>query len=157
VLLFILIILGLFVTAIDPTGIAANHGYVINGQALTGINQAFLIIGLTMVLVGIVIRFVAIATLGKNFSGLLRIRNDHTLVRTGIYRRVRHPAYLGAILLFLGIPVMLSSILGFLTMLLLVAYLMFRIKLEEKMLIARFGDEYREYMMHSNRLLPFVY
>jgi protein-S-isoprenylcysteine O-methyltransferase Ste14 len=106
---------------------------------------------------GIVIRFVAIATLKRNFSGALRIRADHTLVKSGIYKRVRHPAYLGAIVLFTGIPVMASSLLGLLVMLLLVPYLLHRIKLEESMMIERFGKEYEEYMRSSNRLLPFVY
>jgi protein-S-isoprenylcysteine O-methyltransferase Ste14 len=100
---------------------------------------------------------VAIATLKRNFSGLLRIREGHTLTKKGIYHWIRHPAYLGAIILFLGIPVMLSSILGFLVMLLLVPYLLHRIKLEERMLIERFGAEYEEYMRQSKRLIPFVY
>jgi protein-S-isoprenylcysteine O-methyltransferase Ste14 len=156
-LLFFLIMLGLIVTALDPTSIAANHGYKVSGLTLTGIIMALFIIGLVMIISGIVVRLIAIITLGKNFSGRLRIREGHTLVKTGIYHWIRHPAYLGAILLFLGFPVMVSSILGLLTTMLLVAYLLYRIKLEEKMLIDRFGDEYIEYMGQSKRLLPFVY
>lgn len=157
ILLFVLIIFGLIVTAVDPTGLAAKSGGTVSGLSLTGINLVLLIVGLAMVFSGIIIRFIAIGTLGKNFSGLLRIREGHTLVTTGIYRWVRHPAYLGAILLFVGIPVAVSSVLGFLAMLLLVVYLLFRIRLEEKMLTSRFGDEYREYVKRSKRLIPFVY
>lgn len=157
ILLFVLIIFGLIVTAIDPTGLAAKSGGTVSGMSLTGINMALLILGLAMVFSGIIIRFIAIWTLGKNFSGLLRIREGHTLVTNGIYRWVRHPAYLGAILLFVGIPIAVSSLLGFLAMLLLVIYLLYRIKLEERMLTLRFGDEYREYMARSKRLIPFVY
>ncbi|MBI0583870.1 MAG: isoprenylcysteine carboxylmethyltransferase family protein [Methanomassiliicoccus sp.] len=156
-LLFVLIFFGLIVTVLDPTGIAADGHVAITDRSLTAVEQALLITGASMVLSGIVIRVIAIVTLGKNFSGRLRIREDHTLVRTGIYRYVRHPAYLGAILLFLGIPVMVSSILGFLAMFLLVIYLLYRIRLEERMLITRFGEEYLEYMRHSKRLIPFIY
>ncbi len=156
-LLFIIIALGLLVSALDPTGIAASRGSVISAESLSGINLALFGIGLVMIFAGFIIRLVAVAALKKNFSGRLRIRDDHTLVKTGIYRWIRHPAYLGAILMFLGIPIMLSSLLGFLVMFLLVPYLLQRIKLEEGMLIERFGAEYEEYMGESKKLIPFVY
>jgi protein-S-isoprenylcysteine O-methyltransferase Ste14 len=155
--LFVIMFLGLIATALDPTGLAGKSGGVIRAESFSGINLGLLVLGLVMVVAGMVIRFVAIATLKRNFSGALRIRADHTLVKNGIYRRVRHPAYLGAILLFTGIPVMLSSLLGFLVMLLLVPYLLHRIKLEESMMIERFGKEYEDYMRSSKRLIPFVF
>jgi protein-S-isoprenylcysteine O-methyltransferase Ste14 len=155
--LFFIIFLGFVAIAFDPTGLAAHSHGVINAESFSAINPVLLAIGLAMCVAGVVIRFVAIATLKRNFSGALRIRADHTLVKNGIYRRVRHPAYLGAILLFTGIPVMLSSPLGFLIMLLLVPYLLHRIRLEESMMIERFGKEYEDYMRSSKRLIPFVY
>jgi protein-S-isoprenylcysteine O-methyltransferase Ste14 len=155
--LFVIIILGIIVTAVDPLGLAGDNGGVIEGESVPLINQVMLAIGLVMIVAGIIIRFVAIATLKKNFSGALRIRDDHTLVKTGIYKRLRHPAYLGAILIFIGIPVMISSPLGLLVMLLLVPYLLHRIRLEEGMMIERFGKEYEDYMRSSKRLIPYVY
>ncbi len=155
--LFVIIFLGLIATALDPTGIAASTGGVINADSFSAVNPFLLAIGLVMIISGAVIRLVAIATLRRNFSGALRIRADHTLVTSGIYRRVRHPAYLGAILLFIGIPIVLSSVLGLLVMLLLVPYLLHRIKLEERMMIERFGKEYEDYMRSSKRLIPFVF
>jgi protein-S-isoprenylcysteine O-methyltransferase Ste14 len=155
--MFVIIFLGLIATALDPTGVAASSHGVITAESLSVINLALLAIGLVMFVAGVVIRFVAMATLKRNFSGALRIRADHTLVKSGIYKRVRHPAYLGAILLFTGIPVMVSSLFGFLVMLLLVPYLLHRIKLEESMMIERFGKEYEDYMRSSKRLVPFVF
>jgi protein-S-isoprenylcysteine O-methyltransferase Ste14 len=155
--LFVIILLGFIAIAIDPAGLAAGNGEAIETGSLPLINLIMLAIGLIMVVAGFVIRIVAIATLKRNFSGALRIREDHTLVRNGIYKRVRHPAYLGAILIFTGIPVMLSSPLGFMVMLLLIPYLLHRIKLEEGMMIERFGKEYEDYMRSSKRLIPFVY
>jgi protein-S-isoprenylcysteine O-methyltransferase Ste14 len=155
--LFLIIFLGFVATALDPTGLAARSHGVINAESFSGTSTVLLAIGLIIVVAGMVVRLVAIATLKKNFSGALRIRADHILVKHGIYRRVRHPAYLGAILLFAGIPIMLSSLLGFLVMLLLVPYLLHRIKLEERMMIERFGKAYEDYMRSSKRLFPFIY
>jgi protein-S-isoprenylcysteine O-methyltransferase Ste14 len=156
-MLFVLIFLGIAASVLDPTGLVAGHGQVVRFESLSGINLIFMAIGLFMVILGFILRFVAIATLKKNFSGLLRIREGHTLVKNGIYHWVRHPAYLGAILLFLGIPIMLSSVIGFVVTFLLVPYLLYRIKLEESMMIERFGKEYEDYMRQSKKLIPFVY
>jgi protein-S-isoprenylcysteine O-methyltransferase Ste14 len=155
--LFVIIFLGLIAIPLDPTGSAASNGGVIDAESLKGIHGVLFAIGLVMVLVGVAIRFIALATLRRNFSGALRIRADHTLVRHGIYRRIRHPAYLGAIVLLVGIPVMLSSLLGILVMLLLIPYLLHRIKLEERMMIERFGKEYEDYIHSTKRLIPFIY
>jgi protein-S-isoprenylcysteine O-methyltransferase Ste14 len=157
VLPYMIIMLGFAAMIADPTGIVASHGFAIKSQTLLDENLALVAIGFVVLIAGLVIRFVAIVTLKKNFSGLLRLRDDHTLVKTGVYRWVRHPAYLGAVLLFLSFPIMLSSILGFVIMFLLVPYFLHRIKLEEWMLIGRFGAEYEEYMKHTKRLIPFLY
>ncbi|HUL40054.1 MAG TPA: isoprenylcysteine carboxylmethyltransferase family protein [Methanomassiliicoccales archaeon] len=155
--LFAIIFLGLIVTGVDPFGLAASNGGTINAGSLSATDLVFFGIGLAMIVAGFAIRLVAISTLKKNFSGALRIREGHTLVTYGIYKYVRHPAYLGAIVLFAGIPVMFSSFLGLLVMLLLIPYLVHRIKLEEGMMIERFGKEYQDYMLTSKRLIPFVY
>jgi protein-S-isoprenylcysteine O-methyltransferase Ste14 len=154
--LFFILMAGIVTSILDPTGIGAWKG-TINFDSITELNRFMIVLGLAMIIAGIAIRFVAIATLRRNFSGLLRIREGHTLVKNGIYKYVRHPAYFGAIVLFLGFPVMLSSIIGFVVMLLLVPYLLHRIKLEESMLIGHFGVEYKEYMKTSKKLIPFVY
>jgi protein-S-isoprenylcysteine O-methyltransferase Ste14 len=157
VLPFLIFGLGIAVSVVDPTGIAGSHGTEINSGTLLSQNFDLVVVGLLMLISGIVIRLVAITTLKKNFSGRLRLRDDHYLVKTGIYQYIRHPAYLGAILLFLSFPIILSSILGFLIMLTLVPYFLHRITLEERMLIERFGAEYEEYRKHSKRLIPLLY
>lgn len=156
-LLYVILIAGFLATALDPTGLTAKDVDALGTAPLPFTNMVMLIVGLLMLIAGMAIRLVAIATLKSNFSGLLRIREGHTLVTNGIYHWVRHPAYLGAILLFLAFPVMLSSILGLLVMSLLIPYLLHRMTLEEKMLVERFGAEYEEYMRQSKRLIPLVY
>jgi len=150
--LFAVLGLGLVVSYLDPTDLAVN-----GNNSFSSIDLAMRWVGVGMVLSGIIIRLVAIVTLKKNFSGRLRIREGHTLVKNGIYHWIRHPAYLGLIVLYLGVPLIVSSVLGFLVILLIVPLLLHRIKLEERMLIERFGAEYEEYRRHSKRLIPFVY
>jgi len=53
-------------------------------------------------------------------------------------------------------PPVFSSLYGFILMLELIPLTIYRIKIEEKMLIEKFGDEYREYMKKTKRLIPFV-
>lgn len=115
------------------------------------------VIGLISMLSGIVIRKWAKMNLGRNFSSGLRILNGHRLVTDGIYRYIRHPAYSGNFLFWFGTPLLFSSLYGFLVMLLLVPCFLYRMKIEESMLIERFGDEYLDYMKRTKRLIPFVY
>ena len=156
VILFVILGCSLMTSILDPTNIARN-GNTISVTSLSGINQAMVWIGIGLILIGMIIRFFAIITLKKNFSGRLRIRADHNLVTNGIYHWIRHPAYLGGILFFLGFPIIMSSVLGFLVMFLIVPLILRRIRNEESMLIERFGSEYEEYIKQSKKLIPFIY
>jgi protein-S-isoprenylcysteine O-methyltransferase Ste14 len=82
--------------------------------------------------------------------------NTSVLVRTGLYRYIRHPLYLSIFLL--GTGVMLKQTgplqLGLGAVNLLAIYLTARI--EEKEMVARFGDEYVEYMKESKMFIPFL-
>jgi protein-S-isoprenylcysteine O-methyltransferase Ste14 len=155
--LFASMFAGLLATALDPTSILRGSSGYVNVASLPPLNQALLWIGIAMIFAGLIIRMVAIINLRRNFSGRVRIREGHTLVTSGIYHYIRHPAYLGAMILFLGFPVALSSVLGFIVTLSLVAILFYRIRVEEKMLLEHFGAEYAEYMKRSKRLIPFIY
>jgi protein-S-isoprenylcysteine O-methyltransferase Ste14 len=152
-ILYFIMIIAVVASSLDPTSIAAGKSSV----SLTDVNLILMGVGVGLIFLGLIIRIVTIGTLRKNFSTRLRIREGHTLVTNGIYHWIRHPAYLGLILIILGIPVLLSSVLGFLVMLLIVPLLLHRIKLEEAMLIGQFGDEYENYMRQTKRLIPFLY
>jgi protein-S-isoprenylcysteine O-methyltransferase Ste14 len=155
--LFASMFAGLLATALDPTSIIGGRSGRIDISSLPPLNQVLLWTGIAMIFSGLIIRMVAIINLRRNFSGMVRIREGHTLVTTGIYHYIRHPAYLGAIVLFLGFPVALSSVIGFAVTLSLVAILLYRIKVEEKMLLEHFGTEYADYMKRSKRLVPFLF
>jgi protein-S-isoprenylcysteine O-methyltransferase Ste14 len=92
-------------------------------------------------------------------SPLVRIQTERRqkVVSTGVYRFVRHPMYLGAVLMFVGTPLLLGSAVGLLVGLAMTVLLARRIVREERVL----GDElegYREYKQKvPYRLLPFVW
>lgn len=87
----------------------------------------------------------------------LQIIEDHRLVTEGLYRHIRHPIYLGETLRNLGFVMIPSSLYGMLLITVATIFLLFRIEIEEKMLIDKFGEEYREYQRNTNKLIPYIY
>jgi len=114
-------------------------------------------IGLTLFVIGLTIMIVGQITLWENYSGFVVIKKGHQLITHGIYRFTRNPIYLGAIIVFTGLPVYAASVYGFLAMLVQTPILLFRIKMEEKMLAEHFGDEYEAYRTATKKLIPFLY
>lgn len=115
------------------------------------------IIGIIMFIIGLIISINAQATITKNYSWTLQIREGHTLVTNGLYTYVRHPVYLGTFIRVIAIPIYASSLLGFLLGLLAIPILNYRIGLEERMLVEEFGEEYKQYKEHTWKLFPFIY
>jgi protein-S-isoprenylcysteine O-methyltransferase Ste14 len=92
-------------------------------------------------------------------SPLVRIQEERkqTVVSTGVYGFVRHPMYLGALLMLIGTPLMLGSIYGVLIGVAITFLLMGRIVGEEKML-SRELEGYQEYKEKvCYRLIPHVW
>jgi protein-S-isoprenylcysteine O-methyltransferase Ste14 len=92
-------------------------------------------------------------------SGLARIQSERKqrVVSTGVYAFVRHPMYLGMILMFTGAPLLLASRFGLVMAAAITLLLAFRITREER-LLAEELDEYEEYRRKvRHRLLPFVW
>ena len=92
--------------------------------------------------------------LGKNLTDTVVTRKEHSLVTSGPYRWVRHPFYLAGALGGLGACLATANwslaVVGTIGLL----FLYFRTRIEEEKLIARFGDEYRNYARRVGRFLP---
>jgi protein-S-isoprenylcysteine O-methyltransferase len=118
----------------------------------------FTAIGVVLAAAGFLIRVVAMRTLGEFFTRTLRIREKHRVVSDGIYRRVRHPGYLGTILFFVGSGIATAN---FITTLLILAAILptfvRRIAVEERMLTDQLGEEYSDYKAKTWKLIPFVF
>jgi len=114
-------------------------------------------VGLAVFVGGTVLRQVGKRTLGRSYSYGLRTLKDQKLIQHGVYRHIRHPITLAAIIYTPAIPLVLSSLYGFLVMLGIVPLFLYRIGIEEKMLIEKFGPEYIQYMKRTKRLIPLIY
>lgn len=112
-------------------------------------------LGLGLFLIGVSMRRVAKRTLGKYYS--YGLKTPEKLVKHGIYKHIRHPIYLAMLLYTIGTPLFFSSLYGFLLTLGFIPFILYRIKIEEKILIEKFGDKYQEYMKKTKKLVPYIY
>ena len=113
--------------------------------------------GLLAFLAGSLIRLMTLFALGNRFSALVAVQPDHRLKTDGVYRFVRHPSYLGALLAMAGWTLVFRSGPGLLLALLMIPFVLVRIQDEERFLASEFGDEYERYRRRTWRLLPLVY
>jgi protein-S-isoprenylcysteine O-methyltransferase Ste14 len=95
--------------------------------------------------------------LGKLYSGEVTIQQNHQLITSGPYRCIRHPRYLGAVLLALGLPLIFRSWVGLVMCPAVVAIILLRIRDEEALMQREFGQEWEAYCQKSWRLIPGVY
>ena len=114
-------------------------------------------LGIALYVVGGALRLWPVFVLGHRFSGLVAIQPEHKLVTEGIYGVIRHPSYLGLLVNSLGWGLAFRSGVGVLLMVVLVPLLVQRIRAEEALLRAHFGDEYEAYRRRTSRLIPGVY
>ena len=117
-----------------------------------------LYIGSALIVFGMLIRFIAIRTLGKFFTVNLALHGDHTLIKAGLYKYIRHPSYSGSLLSFLGFGLSLNNWLSLMIIIvpILITFIN-RINIEEKLLENQFGTEYSDYKKKTERLIPFLY
>jgi len=119
---------------------------------------AISVAGLILILVGLIIRWIAILTLRRYFTTDVSIQEGHRLVATGIYGIIRHPAYLGSLLSFLGLGLTFSNWLSALVIIgpIFLAF-RYRIMVEEQVLVDHFGAAYDQYRRRTKRLIPKIY
>jgi protein-S-isoprenylcysteine O-methyltransferase Ste14 len=114
--------------------------------------------GLILIIIGLIVRVVAIATLGKAFSANVAIRKTQSVQRSGLYRFVRHPSYLGMELIFLAAGIHAHNWISLAILLIFpTAAVLYRIRVEEEALLGAFGHDYADYIKTTKRLIPGVY
>lgn len=115
-------------------------------------------LSLAVLVAGLTIRAVAIVTLGKAFSVNVAIRSEQKVQRTGLYRFVRHPSYLGMEVGFLAIGLWTRNWACLVWVFVLPTLaILYRIHVEEAALREAFGEEYADYSRVTKRLFPGVY
>jgi protein-S-isoprenylcysteine O-methyltransferase Ste14 len=96
--------------------------------------------------------------LGRNWSISLQLRKDHQLITSGIYRNIRHPMYSAFWLWAIAQACLLPNWFAGFAGLVGFGFLFFgRIAREEQMMLESFGDEYREYMSRTYRIIPLIF
>jgi protein-S-isoprenylcysteine O-methyltransferase len=107
---------------------------------------------------GTALRWWAVVHLGRFFSVDVALASDHRVVETGPYRVVRHPSYTGLLLQCAGLGIVLGTALSlFVIIVPTFLVLVHRIRVEERVLLANFGNDYAAYTRRTKRLLPGVF
>ena len=113
--------------------------------------------GLATYLFGIAYANWAAITLGRFYAPTVQVQIDHRVIDKGPYRFVRHPRYAGGLLAYLGLGLALQSWAAVLVLLIATGLgYIYRIRVEERFLIAELGDDYIEYCKRTKRIIPFV-
>jgi protein-S-isoprenylcysteine O-methyltransferase len=147
----------LWVVIIVSIWLAIQMVWIARGATLPYL-RGFYVFGFCAFLGGLILRWYSIGYLGRYFTVNVAIDPEHELVDSGPYRYIRHPSYTGALLAFLGLGLCLGNWLSilFLTVPIIGAFL-WRIRIEETALLEALGQDYRDYMRRTERLVPWVY
>jgi protein-S-isoprenylcysteine O-methyltransferase Ste14 len=113
--------------------------------------------GVALALAGFALLQWAQVTLGKSWSDTPRMLKEQTLITRGPYQFIRHPIYT-AFILILGSILLISAnwFIGLAWLGMTVLEVTSRIGFEESLMLEYFGDQYREYMKRTGRLLPLL-
>lgn len=116
------------------------------------------VIGMGLVVIGFVIRIHSILTLKQFFTYSVAKVENHKIIESGLYKFIRHPGYLGQLIIFIGISTSISNWLSVLFMMIPIAsgYL-YRIKIEERFMIEQLGKDYLDYQERTKRIIPAIY
>ena len=114
-------------------------------------------LGILLLYAGIALRFSAMVALGSYFTTTVAVAPEQPVIDVGPYRRIRHPAYTGLLLILLGFGL---GLLNWLSLLVVMGSALigcgYRIWVEEDALQEQLGHGYQEYMRRTKRIIPFV-
>ncbi len=114
-------------------------------------------IGVGALTAGSLLRRHCFRMLGKSFTAVVVVAQDQAVVERGAYRWVRHPSYTAAGLMFGGIALALGNWVSLaLLMSAVVAGYAYRVRIEERALLATLGEPYRAYMQRTKRFIPMI-
>ncbi len=115
-------------------------------------------LGVAVGALGLPLRLWAVLTLRERYTRTLFVHENHAIERSGPYRFVRHPGYLGSLLTMNGIALATGNA-AVLVASLVVTFAAYahRIRVEDAMLVAAFGDAYDEYRREVRGLIPFLW
>jgi protein-S-isoprenylcysteine O-methyltransferase Ste14 len=110
--------------------------------------------GLALTALGVGISIWARLSLGSNWSGMVTLKNDHVLVRKGLYRWIRHPIYTGILLGMVGTAMIRGRLGSSIGVGIVLAAFYFKARREERFLREEFGSGFEEHSRHTGMFLP---
>jgi protein-S-isoprenylcysteine O-methyltransferase Ste14 len=113
-------------------------------------------IGLALLVAGLVFSVWARVHLGRNWSGIVTVKEGHELIRTGPYACVRHPIYTGILTAVLGTAIVSATVRAALGFAIITTALVIKLRVEERFMRETFPAEYPAYAASVPALIPFT-
>jgi len=115
-------------------------------------------IGLSLIVLGFILRVWSVITLGASFRTTIETHTDQRVVSIGPYKQLRHPSYSGILLICCGYGIAYQNWLSLaFAVILPLAALLYRIRIEEVALVSSIGSDYVEYQKKTKKLIPWVW
>lgn len=144
--------------ALITTGYALSFSIGATGTGRIYHWDTFFAIGVVLIVIGLIIRIQSILSLKQYFTYSVAKVEDHKLIETGLYKSIRHPGYLGQVIIFIGISTLLSNWISILLMIIpIVIGYGYRISVEEKFMTEQLGQTYLDYKKRTKRIIPLIY
>ena len=124
------------------------------GKRFVADTSAAAVIGVTLTTAGVAFAIWARWHLGANWSAIVSIREQHELIRTGPYRRVRHPIYTGMLLAMAGTALVLGELRGLLAFAITLFAFYWKARKEEAWLTREFGESFEAHTKQTGMFLP---
>ena len=118
--------------------------------------RVFALAGLAVTFAGIGLAVWARFILGRNWSAMVTIKQDHRLIRTGPYSVVRHPIYSGLLLALSGTALVVGEVRGFAAVAFAFVAWLIKSRAEERFLREEFGQEYEDYRRQTYAFVPYI-
>jgi protein-S-isoprenylcysteine O-methyltransferase Ste14 len=115
-----------------------------------------LALGLVLTVGGLALALWARVTLGRNWSGIVTLKEDHELIRHGPYGHVRHPIYSAILLMLLGTSLSLGTLGVLVGLPLILLGVWLKLRQEEALMAEHFPAEYSSYRSEVRALIPGV-
>jgi len=136
--------------------VIAIVGGLVEYHLIQRIDIRISLVGISLILAKVLLKGWAMKTLGEYYNAHIVVGESHKLIKSGPYKYVRHPAYSARFLSIIGITLMLNA---FCTLFIALAvdllFVSIRIRLEERELMGKFGEQYLAYKRQTWAIIPF--
>ncbi|HMP17383.1 MAG TPA: isoprenylcysteine carboxylmethyltransferase family protein [Gemmatales bacterium] len=153
-------LLNIWLTILGSMVLAAPFPFMQGGMSYfhfewNGIGIGFVF---TVLLAGILLRWWAIHVLGKFFTVNVAVQTGHRVINSGPYFVLRHPSYTGLLLEIFAVALAYQNVISIAVIMIPATFILLRrIRHEERVLKRALGTAYREYLLKTYTLVPFLY